>query len=313
MPVQACQVDGRPGLRWGTRGKCYGYDPDDPESKARARAKALRQARAIIARGGEKSMDTETVISFGDAVKRVGDDRVEGYLIRFTTDVDPDLTKDFFTRETDYDVEEWPAKSSVYFDHGLDRTVKHTRLGKASLKMDDVGIWAEGVIDKANAYASKVLELVEAGKLGWSSGTANHLVAREEVGEAKRILRWPLGLDASLTPTPAEPRNLAVVSVKAWWEALSGDPEVASLATDADSDTITVEEIKTVRDFEAFLREAGWPKDAAVTIASHGFKALVRRDSGERVSEADRLRLEQIRFAAQRRQRNHEWTGELRL
>lgn len=251
-------------------------------------------------------MDTETVISFGDAVKRVGDDRVEGYLIRFSSQEDPDLAREFFTAETDFDME-FPGKSTVYFDHGLDKTVKHTRMGKASLKADEVGVWAEGVIDKANAYASKVLELVEAGKLGWSSGTANHLVVREDAGNAKRIVRWPLGLDASLTPTPAEPRNLAVVSVKAWWEALSADPEAADLATATDSDTIAVEEIKTIRDFESFLREAGWPKDAAVTIASHGFKALVRRDSGERVSEADLARLDQIRFAAQRRQRTHGW------
>ncbi len=49
-----------------------------------------------------------------------------------------------------------------------------------------------------------------AGQLGWSSGTAAHLVEREEAGEAWKIKMWPLGLDASLTPTPAEPRNKVI-------------------------------------------------------------------------------------------------------
>lgn len=39
MPIQDCQVDGKPGWRWGASGKCY--------TGKRARARALRQARAI--------------------------------------------------------------------------------------------------------------------------------------------------------------------------------------------------------------------------------------------------------------------------
>ena len=53
MPVQTCQQDGKPGFRWGQRGKCYTYDPNSTRSKALARLKAEAQGKAIKARGGE--------------------------------------------------------------------------------------------------------------------------------------------------------------------------------------------------------------------------------------------------------------------
>lgn len=57
MPIQQCSANGKPGYRWGSRGKCYTYEPGNPASKRRAKALALRQARAIKAsqagRGGQ--------------------------------------------------------------------------------------------------------------------------------------------------------------------------------------------------------------------------------------------------------------------
>jgi HK97 family phage prohead protease len=38
-------------------------------------------------------------------------------------------------------------------------------------------------------------------------------------------------------------------------------------------------DIETIREFEQFLRDAGFPKDAALTLAAGGWKALGRRDS----------------------------------
>ena len=311
MPIQTCQKDGKQGYRWGRKGACFVHDGSE-EGRRRARAKALRQARAIIAHGGEKSMFGDMLINFGGEVKAVGDSGVEGYIVRFSTQADPDLTRDFFTRETDFDME-FPGKSSVYYDHGMNAHLKRRKIGKATLATDETGVFVKAELEKRDQYEAKVLEMAKAGKLGWSSGTANHLVEREPVGEAKRIVSWPLGLDASLTPTPAEPRNLAVVSVKAYYGTDSEENGSDLLTNAAADDILAASEIKTERDFEALLRDLGWPKAAAVTIASKGFSALVRRDSGERVSEADRLLMEQIRFAAQRRLRNLEWTGELRL
>ena len=49
MPIQSCTKDGKPGYRWGESGVCYTYNPQNSISKGLARAKALKQARAIEA------------------------------------------------------------------------------------------------------------------------------------------------------------------------------------------------------------------------------------------------------------------------
>lgn len=49
MPVQACEKDGKPGFRYGESGACYVYEPGSEESRARARARAEEQGRAIEA------------------------------------------------------------------------------------------------------------------------------------------------------------------------------------------------------------------------------------------------------------------------
>lgn len=52
MPLKRCTQNGRPGFKWSKRGKCYTYKPGNARSRLAARRKALRQARAIIARTG---------------------------------------------------------------------------------------------------------------------------------------------------------------------------------------------------------------------------------------------------------------------
>jgi HK97 family phage major capsid protein len=160
----------------------------------------------------QKSFDVDpedTVISFGGEFKSLGEGKFGGYLVRFTTPEDPDLTGDFFTKETDFDLE-FPGKATVYFNHGLDPELKKRKLGKADIRLDDVGIWAEFLWQERDAYEKALEEMGMAGKLGWSSGTAAHLVEREQVGKAMFIKKWPLGLDASITHTPAEPRNVVI-------------------------------------------------------------------------------------------------------
>jgi hypothetical protein len=84
------------------------------------------------------------------------------------------------------------------------------QLPDATLTKDEIGIFAEIVLGARNEYEKMIAEWGLAGKLGWSSGTAPHLVDRKQVGNAWEITRWKLGLDASLTPTPAEPRNQVI-------------------------------------------------------------------------------------------------------
>jgi len=49
MPVQQCQVNGKPGYKWGQKGACYTYTKSNPASQAAAMAKARRQGRAVKA------------------------------------------------------------------------------------------------------------------------------------------------------------------------------------------------------------------------------------------------------------------------
>jgi phage head maturation protease len=158
-------------------------------------------------------MADETLINFGAEVKALGGGKVGGYLVKFSTADDPDLVGDFFTPETDFDLYEGKRTLTLY-DHGLDKTIKRRKLGYGSAKVDDVGVWFEAQLEARDEYEAKILELVEAGKLGWSSGSAPHLVERKAVKKAFELLSWPI-VEASLTPTPCEPRT-SVQSLKSY-------------------------------------------------------------------------------------------------
>ncbi len=160
----------------------------------------------------QENIDTETLIAWGGAVKALGDGKVGGYLVRFTTEDDPDLEMEFFNSDTDYGDAQ---KSATYYNHGLDAKLEKRNLGSGELKMDDVGIWIEAQLELRDEYEEAVYELVKRKKLGWSSGTASHLVERVPMKKATWIAKWPLGLDATLTPMPAEPRNEAI-PLKSW-------------------------------------------------------------------------------------------------
>ena len=47
MPLNDCQSEGLPGVKWGKAGKCYTYQPGDEAGREAAVAKALAQAVAI--------------------------------------------------------------------------------------------------------------------------------------------------------------------------------------------------------------------------------------------------------------------------
>lgn len=136
------------------------------------------------------------------------DGRIGGYLIRFGDPEHTDASKyrDFFTPETDFGLDV-STKSRLLYHHGLDPDLGTRSLGVAELKADDTGIWMEAQLKLRDAYEHKILEMVKAKKQGLSSGTARHLVRREKCDNgAHKILSWPLGLDASITPAPADPR-----------------------------------------------------------------------------------------------------------
>jgi len=162
-------------------------------------------------REGGKTAD-DTLIMYGGQVKALGGGKIGGYLVRFTTEDDPDLEGEFFTRDTDFgDAQSAP----VYYQHGMDSRLGKRRIGKATHLVDEFGIWAEAQLDLRDEYERFIYSMAEDGKQAWSSGTAGHLVERVPKNKAVWLKSWPLGLDDTLTPTPAEPRNTAI-PLKSW-------------------------------------------------------------------------------------------------
>lgn len=161
----------------------------------------------------------DLLIAFGAEIKADAQGNIKGYLVRFTDASSPDTTGDYFTSNTDFgrDLSE-PSSINLYYHHGMDETIKKSAIGKGHIKKTPAGVWFEGQIAMADEYGKMIGELARQGKLGFSSGAGSHLVERKMVGNAYEITRWALA-EASVTPTPAEPRCIV--------EAKMYQPEVA--------------------------------------------------------------------------------------
>jgi len=209
-------------LHEGYRGSRY-EGPGKEEAIAKLRRLYKREG---LEPPGDKSLAMgadDTLITYGGAVKALGNGRLGGYLVRFGSPEEPDLEGDFFSPDTDFGQHK---TTPVLYQHGLDRVLKRRVLDDdANLSIDDVGVWIEAQLEMRDAYERYIYEQAEKGKMGWSSGTAAHLVEREPMGRAAKIVSWPLGLDASITPAPAEPRNVTM-PLKAW-EPVPWSPEAA--------------------------------------------------------------------------------------
>ena len=142
-----------------------------------------------------------------------------GFLVLYGSPESTDLEQDFFGsyngKETNFWLEDGKGKTPVLYGHGGDEVFGTKRLDKGfgRLVKKDAGVWMETQLQKRNKYEEYVHKLAKEGKLGLSSGTATHLVEKSEVETGDKsnktanfISQWPLGLDGTLTPTPAEPR-----------------------------------------------------------------------------------------------------------
>lgn len=107
------------------------------------------------------------LISLGGEVKALGGGRIAGQLVQFSTADEPDNSRyrDFFDANTDFDIEDG-QKATVHFHHGLDKTLGVRKLGKVEMKMNDLGVWVEGVLNMRDEYDRTIYQMVEAGKLG---------------------------------------------------------------------------------------------------------------------------------------------------
>lgn len=171
-------------------------------------------------RDTKKVSDTPQVAYIGDTVKALGNGRIGGYLVRFGSQDDTDLVGDYFTKETEFGTNTTPP---LLYAHGFDQKLKTRIIGKGEWKPDDTGLWYEAQLNERDEYEQMIYALVEAGKLGYSSGAVSHLVEIETGKSANFIKTWIIG-EASLTTTPAEYRN-HVIPVKSLSETILEIPE----------------------------------------------------------------------------------------
>lgn len=196
----------------------------------------------------------DAVIAFGDEVKtwmsEDGRTHVGGYLVRFSDETTPDLTGDYFTKDTDFGIDEGDEQSiPVYFNHGQRMKSREggdivitRKIGKGRLSMDDQGLLIDAILYNRDEYDKAIASMVKS--LGWSSGALSHLVDREYKGSGSVswIKRWIIG-EGSLTPTPAEPRNSAVplkslIEVPATTEEPTGEAEAIGEIAPSDGDEV---------------------------------------------------------------------------
>ncbi len=151
--------------------------------------------------------------AMGSEVKALGNGKIGGYLVLYGDPDKADLYGDFFTAETDFGVDfENTPDVEVRYHHGFDKTVGKRKIGSGVIGKDDIGIWIEAQLNLRDEYEKAVYQMAEAKKLGWSSSAASHLVERKSVGQAQQIISWPLvRQDATLTPTPADPRQIVEI------------------------------------------------------------------------------------------------------
>jgi hypothetical protein len=196
---------------------------------------------------GKKAADT--LVLFGGEIKALGNGKVGGYLVRFTDAEHPDLEGDFFTVESDLDIHSGDAVT-LYYNHGFDPVLKNRKLGKGSVDIRKAGVWVEAQLQMRDEYEKAIYAMAEKGKLGWSSGTLGYLVEREPDGKAMWVKSWPLGKDASLTPTPAAgPILTAVQPMKSWAEATQSlQAPMQQAAGDAATHSATAKVEKAVDD-----------------------------------------------------------------
>lgn len=183
---------------------------------------AMAQVRALYANEGKSftylNLDTEenppmnesadALVFYGGAVKALGDGKVGGYGVLFTSADDPDLQGDYFTKSTDLELEGRESLRTLW-DHGLDSVLKRKKLERATYRVDDSGVWFETKLNESDDYEKAIYSLAQKGKLGWSTGSAPHLVERVPVKKAFELKSWPIS-EVSLTHMPVEPRTAAI-------------------------------------------------------------------------------------------------------
>jgi len=214
--------------------------------------------------------------------------RVGNYMILFGG---RDLAGEFFTKNTHFE-SAYTDLGALYedFEHGMDAddsgNDEHKVLGIAdwkSAKVDENGIFVERVLNRRAEYMQYLTQLIDMGVMGTSSAAVRGQVRKKSSGE---IVEWPLMRD-SLTVTPMEPRMVTsniLTAVKALSEAFPNSKSIGRLIARGDTKSV-IESIASLKDMEAFLRDAGSLSHTEAKALLSQVKSLSRRDVGDEVRE----------------------------
>lgn len=177
-----------------------------------------KKAQDILEKEQEKSIDLDEL----RAVKALGQNRLGGYLVLWGDETQKDLSGEYFTPHTQglTTIFETVGRVPMLYAHGKDGALEFHPVGTYDVMApDEVGLWAEGELAKANQYRDAIRQLVARSALGQSSQT---LVSARKVAPNGHIDRWVIA-EGSLTPTPCEPRMMdrPVSEIKAAYKALS--------------------------------------------------------------------------------------------
>jgi len=239
----------------------------------------------ILTRGKESNMKDGTahiVAPHGGELKDLDDKgKFGGWGVRFGSPQKHDLEKDFFSKDTDFWLEGGKGRSATLYAHGTDPEIGKNRIGSkwAEITVKDAGVWMETQLKKRNEYEEAIRTLAEEGKLGLSSGTVSHLVQRQKTKEGPEgvthIKQWPLGLDMSLTPVPAEPRTgiqpLKSVSLPSVKQMLSRIYDLRSIQEGSSSVRVLGESFKEVKQ----------PSEEEITERRRKFQETVNMSASE--------------------------------
>lgn len=207
-------------------------------------------------------MENETLIYLGGNdidLKHLGGTKYEisGSLILFGNDLkSSDFIGDWFGNDTDYDLRpDGTGEATLYYNHGKDPLIQKAKLGhgKARLTKREKDIWIQHELDFANQYDEMVIRLIQERKrlsgrnFGFSSGGVSHLSERKSMPDGSRkITRWTVSADASITLTPVDWRqtfvdsaSLDMVSLKSVLNALDTDEALKSSGESSYNTNIT--------------------------------------------------------------------------
>ena len=201
-----------------------------------------------------------------------------------------DLVGEYFTKNTILD-SAYTDIGTMYvdFEHGLDPDQmgmdENSVLGIVdwkSARFDDKGVFVERTLNRRARYVDLLAELIDAGVMGTSSQAVRGKVSKNNDGE---ITQWPLQRD-SLTITPMEPRMVSeniLTAAKSLREFFPSAKSLASFVGETiDLSDQTIEQLKTMRDAEAFLRDTGGLSRARASAFIGRLKSMItQRDSDE--------------------------------